>query len=746
MQAMKIARRAGIIIGWAAAIFPGSAGAQELRLDYSTYLGGTGGEMEMAVAVDSASCAYLAGVAQSDDFPTWNPYQASRAGGANYEIFVTKFSPSGSRLIYSTYLGGADSEWSPDIAVDSAACAYVAGTTRSADFPTRNAYQPTYVEPDSGYDSGFLTKFSSTGTTLLFSSYLHAEEWTDTSLAAVAVDSGRHACVTGWTNGTAFPVLNAYQPSITNDWGDDAVVARFSSTGSYLLFSTYLGGGRTDNANALALEAGGEFLVAGWTTSSDGIPFPTVNPYQSTLAGDQDTFVSRLSSTGSRLLFSTYLGGTAEDEVSGIGVAANGSILVCGWTNSSAPGAFPVVNAYQSSLAGSTDAFVARLSSSGSRLVFSSYLGGSGYDIGYAVVPGPGGGAYLCGRTSSQDFPTADPYQSSNSQQGYDDFFVTRISSSGSRLVFSSYLGGTTHEDDPDLAVDWKGQVFVAGKSNSVDFPVHESYQSTRNGTSPDAVLARLHYSPPAAAGHTDFDGDGTSDLALFRGGAGMWAIRDLTRLYLGTDGDQTVPGDYNGDGTTEIGVFRSGGGLWSIRNLTRLYFGTAGDQAVSGDYDGDGRWEIALFRDSESLWAIRDLTRIYFGASDDTPVPADFVRPGVRVPGIFRPSTGLWSAYNFSRTYFGASDDIPLAGDFDLGGDNETAEPCIFRPSTGLWALMSGDRAYLGTEGDAPVPADYDGDGVSSYAVFRAEAGLWAIYETTRIYFGSSGDIPVTE
>lgn len=745
MKAMTMARMGGIILGWAAAAFSMPAKAQELTLDYSTYLGGTGSEMEAAVAVDSASCAYLAGVTQSGDFPTRSPYQGSSASGADYEIFVTKFSSSGSRLIYSTYLGGAGSDWSPDIAVDADACAYVAGTTRSADFPTRNAYQPTYLEPESGYDSGFLTKFSSTGTSLAFSTYLHAEAETDTEISAVAVDSARRAHVTGWTNGTAFPVLNAYQASITNAW-DDPVVTRFSSSGSSLLFSTYLGGGRTDNATAIALEAGGEVLVAGWTESSGGLSFPTVNSYQSTLAGRYDAFVSRLSSGGSRLLFSTYLGGTAEEEITGIGGAADGSVLVCGFTNSTAPGPFPVLNPYQSSGAGYRDAFVSRLASSGSRLIFSTYLGGSGYDYGYALSPGPAGGAYVGGMTSSRDFPTRGPYQASNAGSGSEDFFAARLSSSGSFLICSSYLGGVSNETDPALAVDWKYQIFFAGKSNSADFPVRESYQSTRNGSYTDAVLVRLHFSPPAAAVHTDYDGDGTSDLAVFRGNAGMWAVRDLTRWYLGTEGDQTIPGDYDGDGTTEIGVFRSGDGLWAIRSLTRAYFGTAGDQAVCGDYDGDGLWEIGLFRGAESLWAIRGLTRIYFGASDDTPVPADYIRPGVVECGVFRPANGMWAAWNFSRIYFGTSGDIPVPGNIDSGGDNETAEPCLFRPSSGLWAVPSGERAYFGSSGDVPVPADYDGDGASSFAIFRGEAGLWAIHGTTRIYFGSAGDIPVTE
>lgn len=737
---------AGMAIAIAAAgLGAGNAPGQSLRLDYSTYLGGTSAEDDVAVAVDSASCAYVAGETRSDDFPAINPYQSSLQGGANSDIFIAKFESNGSALTYASYLGGNSPELSPAVAVDSAGCAYVAGTTESENFPTRNPYQASHPGGADDYDGGFLAKLSSTGSSLIYSTYLCAEEGSGAEISAIALDSSRRAYAIGTTNGAAFPTVNPYQATGDGLWGD-AFVAEFSSTGSALVFSTYLGGGRNDTGTGIALGKNGEILVAGWTSSSDGLPFPVVNPYQPSLAGGTDSFVSRLSSSGSLLLSSTYLGGSANDPAYGIAAAQDASILVAGWTNSTSPAAFPVLNAYQSSCAGSRDAFLSRFSSSGSALLYSTCLGGSGADYGYALGAGPAGGGYVCGLTSSQDFPTLHPYQASIGQAGYDDIFIARLSSSGSRLVFSSYLGGASNEFYPEFAVDRHGALFIAGSTASSSFPTLDPYQASRNGSSTDAVLSSLLFLPPAAAVHTDFDGDGTSEIAVFRGGAGLWAIRNLTRLYLGTSGDQTVPGDYDGDGTSEIGVFRDNAGMWAVRNLTRVYFGTAGDAAVPGDYDGDGRGDIGLFRGSESLWAVRNVTRVFFGGADDVPIPADFIRPGVRECAIFRPANGMWAAWNFSRTYFGTSGDIPLAGNFDEHGGSITAEPCLFRPSTGLWAIANGDREYFGASGDKPVPADYDGDGAAQFAIFRDDTGLWAVHESTRIYFGSAGDVPVTE
>ena len=241
---------------------------------------------------------------------------------------------------------------------------------------------------------------------------------------------------------------------------------------------------------------------------------------------------------------------------------------------------------------------------------------------------------------------------------------------------------------------------------------------------------------------HTDFDGDGTSDPALFRAANGLWSVRGVTRAYLGTSTDQGVPGDYDGDGTTEIAVHRGQSGLWSIQGLTRLYFGALNDLVRPGDYNGDGRFELGLFRPSSGLWAVNDVTRVSFGESADLPAPG-FYRGGHALDlAVFRRSTGMWAVRDVTRVYLGSSSDTPVAGDYDGDG---TWEPAIYRPSTGLWSIRGVTVAYLGSGVDSPQPGDYDGDGTDDIAIYRGAEGLWSVRDLTRCYFGSSADNAVT-
>ncbi len=239
-----------------------------------------------------------------------------------------------------------------------------------------------------------------------------------------------------------------------------------------------------------------------------------------------------------------------------------------------------------------------------------------------------------------------------------------------------------------------------------------------------------------------DYNGDGTSDVAIFRGSAGLWAIRGVTRVYFGSSTDDTVPGDYNGDNTTEIGIFRSPPGLWAIRGVTRSYFGSGNDSPEPGDYNGDGTAEIGIFRGASGLWAIKGVTRAYFGSSADNPAPGYYAGSAAKRIGIFRPSSGLWAIRGITRVYFGSSSDTPVPGDYDGDGSWEIG---IFRSSAGLWAIRGVTRSYFGSSSDRPVPADYQGDGKDEIGIFRGASGLWAVKGISRAYFGRSGDVPVT-
>ena len=301
------------------------------------------------------------------------------------------------------------------------------------------------------------------------------------------------------------------------------------------------------------------------------------------------------------------------------------------------------------------------------------------------------------------------------------DFQNTSNAESGSLIYTLTY-------EDPDLAPDFY--------LSPVSTPTPTPHIPTRT---PSATpLPTAHCPLPII----DFNGDGTSDIAVFRPPSGLWAIRGITRVYFGGLSDDPVPGDYDGDGTTEIGIFRASFGLWALRSVSRVYFGGLSDDPVPGDYDGDGTAETGIFRSASGLWAIRGVSRTYFGTTGDEPVSGYYDGDGTEDIALFRKSSGLWAVRGITRLYFGGDSDEIVPGDYDGDGIWEAG---IFRPSSGLWAIRGVTRCYFGALADQPVPGDYSGTGIDAIGIFRAGSGLWAINGLTRAYYGSSGDIPVS-
>lgn len=365
-------------------------------LVYSTYLGGSQDEIAGGIAVDAAGNAYLTGLTWSPDFPTANPLQASNAGGA--DIFVAKLDASGGALVYSTYLGGSSSESARAPKLDAAGGVYVTGFTGSADFPIVNAAQSNYA----GAEDAFVTKLDPSGSALVYSTYLGGND--QDSGVAIAVDSAGNAFVTGVTDSLDFPTKDPLQPTHGGLW-DDAFVTKLGSSGSQLLYSTYLGGNMDDGGSAIAVDASGNAFVAGKTWSTN---FPTAQPLQPGQAGWGDGFVAKLNAAGSALVYSTYLGGSGQDGVAGLVVDSAGSVVVAGAGNSAD---FPTVNPLQASNAGLVDLFVAKMNPAGSALLYSTYLGGSSYDDAVALAMDASGDLLLAGRTESPDFPSVRPLQ-----------------------------------------------------------------------------------------------------------------------------------------------------------------------------------------------------------------------------------------------------------------------------------------------------------------------------------------------
>ena len=446
-------------------------------LIYSTYLGGSATDSLYSLAVDTAGAAYVAGQTNSDNFPVQNAIQNTIKG--NYDAFVSKLSPAGNSLVYSTYLGGDGDDYASGLTVDADGNVYFSGSTASDNFPTTTgAYQST-IKGD--YDA-FVTKLSSAGNALLYSTYMGGS--LQDVANAVAVDSTGAAYVAGFTYSDDFPTTpGAFQETWAGN--RDAFVTKLSSTGNALLYSTYLGGGQADVANALAVDSAGDAFVTGFTLS-DNFPI-TVGAFQETWSGDYDAFVTKLNPTGSAPVYSTFLGGSQLDGANSIAVDRFGNSYIAGLTNSDN---FPTtVGAFQETRAGNSDAFVTKLNPAGNALVYSTFLGDVNADVANAVVVDRLFNAYVAGYTWSHNFPTSKAVQTTKS--GMSDAFVTKLNPAGNALVYSTYLGGTLEDVGNAIAVDRFHTAYVAGYTTSDNFPTRNAFQETFSGVR-DGFVSKL--------------------------------------------------------------------------------------------------------------------------------------------------------------------------------------------------------------------------------------------------------------
>ena len=315
---------------------------------YSTYLGGSGADYGYGIAVDGSGNAYVVGDTTSLNFPATG-FQKGFHGVQ--DAFVAKVSADGSHLVYSTYLGGSNTDHGAAIAVDAGGAAYVTGSTYSIDFPTMVPFQPLIA----GGEDAFIARLNSSGTSLLFSTYLGGSNgvvsYPETG-QGIALDGQGNAYVVGVTSSANFPLLNAVQSSL--DGWLDAFVTKVNSSGA-LMYSTYLGGSGVDVGNAIAVDSSGSAYVTGYTYSTD---LPVVAALQSTIGGDCDAFLAKLSPTGNSLAYLSYLGGNGSDNGAAVALDPTGAVYVAGWTLSTN---FPLHNPYQTINAGNYGAFVTKL-------------------------------------------------------------------------------------------------------------------------------------------------------------------------------------------------------------------------------------------------------------------------------------------------------------------------------------------------------------------------------------------------
>jgi Beta-propeller repeat/HYDIN/CFA65/VesB-like, Ig-like domain/Abnormal spindle-like microcephaly-assoc'd, ASPM-SPD-2-Hydin len=315
----------------------------------------------------------------------------------------------------------------------------------------------------------------------------------------IAVDKAGEAFVTGTTGSNNFPTTSAAQTSYAGD--GDVFVVKLTAAGTGVLYSTYLGGGGADTGTSIVIDDAGNAYVAGKTTSSD---FPvTAGAFQTVYGGGGDGFITKLGPAGANILYSSFLGGTAADSVTAVAIDSAGSAYLTGSTQS---GDFPTKNPLQigndgctvvnGTLACTSDVFVTKVSADGTSMVYSTYLGGSDADNGQGIVVDPSGNVYVTGYTYSTDFPTQNAFQSSN--RGGADAFLAELNASGTGLIFSTYFGGTGLDRAFGLAMDATGDLYIAGDSNSVDFPVSDKAIQSKNNGQGDAFICK--FTPGATA------------------------------------------------------------------------------------------------------------------------------------------------------------------------------------------------------------------------------------------------------
>jgi len=457
-------------------------------LIYSSFLGSNDVlslNNDVKIAVDPEGNYYIAGVTKSNSFPT-TPGSYDRTYSGEEDGFITKINAAGTEIIFSTYLGGSLKDLISGMCIDTAGNVYVTGMTKSTNFPiTSGAYDSTLNLYD--YTDVFVSKLSASGASLEYSTLLGGDK-TESSLD-IAVDLDGCAYVVGFTSSPVFfPLVSAFDT--TGNSNGNGYITKLNSTGTALEYSSFISGSAWTQALGVAVDSSKKAYIVGATYSSD---FPvTSDAIDSTYNAGGDGFLTVLEPSGA-LSYATYLGGSGTEYVYSVALDSVGDIYVAGLTSSidypTTPG---VVRRY---FVGQEDAFVTKLNPAGTQMLYSTYLAGSGEDYVNAIKISSRGTAVVTGYTSSTNFPVSS-YPIDNTANGNGDVFVSELNSTGTELLYSTYLGGSGKDHGSSLAFDSAGNVCIAGYTESASFPITKTALVKNYNNNFFAKLSLINASP----------------------------------------------------------------------------------------------------------------------------------------------------------------------------------------------------------------------------------------------------------
>jgi len=707
--------------------------ANELVIDpdltFGTYLGGSFADQITASTYSAADSTILvAGTTASSDI--LGATSGSFKGGS--DGFLARFGVSSSGVVTlnsMTLFGGSGTEKVNSISVNSYGYVAIGGSTNSADFPVSTTLAPLQSKLK-GSANGFVIVL---GPNLYYATYVGGSG--SDEITAVNLDGNYVTYFAGTTSSTDLPLLNAVGPAYRGGGSDGFVGVILPTLAPGFL--TYLGGAGSDEIKAIA-QFQGNIYVTGSTNSQD---FPTPNAFQAISGGGQDAFVTKLNGAG-QIVYSTYLGGTGgtaafPESGNAIAVNANGEVWVAGTTSS--PN-FPAMRASQAAFKGGTDAFLAKLSNSGT-LLSATYWGGAGNDQANAITLMPSGFVAIAGTTASSDFPTQTlpgektPLNGSyngTTLGGTTDGFVAVFSPAGA-IAWSSYLGGSGADAATSILSNATSELFVSGTTTSSNFPLVNPLQSTLAAGNSHGFFARISIAQQAG---------------VFRPSTGQWFVSSYfnfakyaTYTWSAVTGPDAVPvvGDWDNTGKKRIGIYRSG--VWYLDidgdNLytpgvdRQVSFGWAGATPVVGDWDNTGRDRLGFFQDG--LWyldlvgdgVLRYTPQSVFsmGGVGDIPVVGDWSNTGLTRLGVVRKNHWLLDLngdhIGDTNYNFGAATDVPLFADWDNTGLKRIGSYRTFGYPIGWWlvditgnnVLDSGnfpcapDRCFThGASGDLPA------------------------------------------